>query len=120
MKNEHLIPILKEMKLELINNQLKVSLVPTREFMNEGGMIRIPLTENCSWYKELCADFPSTRKRKNHLFDTRVKRRAIVRVLDRLIDGIECHSKYADWILEYAEKRNEQYQDLENINIWSF
>lgn len=94
-----------EMLAELESNRLTVVLVPQKRFTNSGGCIRVAVTVNAPWYRELCAGYASMRRRKNAAFDTRVKRENIARVLRRLIEAGESRSGYVSHLLHLARKR---------------
>lgn len=79
---------------ELEGNCLEVVLVPCKRRVNEGGCVRVAASRNADWYRSFCAKHPSGRKRKNAAFDTRIKRRDIVRILTRLAGGLPSRSKY--------------------------
>jgi hypothetical protein len=96
---------LTEMRDELECNRLEVFLVPQRIRTNEGGMIRAAYSKNASWYRFFCACYSSSRRRRNALFDTRIKRRDTLRVLNGLINNGRSKSKYAEDVLEIARGR---------------
>ena len=99
--------ILQEMYWDFCEGRLEVILVPQRDPPNPGACLRMATSANCDWYRELCGDFESARKRHYRHFKTRVKRREIDRVLRRLLAGKPTTGKYADWIIAYAaEKKN--------------
>lgn len=96
------------MLAELESSQLEVVLVPTRRWANEGGCVRVAISRNCDWYRRFCGLHGSDRVRRNALFDTRIKRRAVVRLLGRLIAGEPSRSKYVSDLLAIAEKQAER------------
>ena len=99
--------ILQEMYWEFMEGNLSVILVPQRDPPNPGACLRVAVSCNCDWYRDLCGDFESARKRQYRHFKTRVKRREIERILDRLLHDRPTHGKYAEWLLAYAaEKKN--------------
>lgn len=102
--------ILREMLFELQSNRLEVVLIPQRNPPNRGACLRAPVATNCHWYRELCGDFESCRRRHYRNFKTRVKRREIERILKRLIAGIPTDGIYADWIMEYAKRQLSEVQ----------
>lgn len=75
------------MLMELESNQLTVILVPQKRPTNEGGMIRVAASKNCDWYRRFCAAYPSSRKRKNAKFDTRIKRFRTIDALQKMLAG---------------------------------
>ena len=102
---ENLKPILREMYWEFLEGKLETILIPQRDPPNPGACLRISVSGNAPWYRDMCGDFESRRKRQYRKFKTRVKRRDIDRILRRLINGKPCAGMYADWITEYAKKR---------------
>jgi hypothetical protein len=95
---------LAEMLAEFESNRLEVVLVPQRRFTNIGGCIRVAVAKNCAWYRDFCATYPSTRKRKKAAFDTAIRRENTLRALRGLVAG-DCHSKYAPHLLAIARAR---------------
>lgn len=93
---------------ELESSQLEVVLVPTRRWANEGGCVRVAVSRNCDWYRRFCGLHGSDRVRRNALFDTRIKRRAVVRLLERLIAGRPTRSKYTAELLALAARHEER------------
>lgn len=82
------------MLAELEGNQLLVQLVPEKRHTCEGGMIRVAVSKNATWYRQFCAAHTSDRLRNRSLVDTRIKRRNTVRALQQLIAG-QPAGKYA-------------------------
>jgi hypothetical protein len=99
---------LNEMLAELETYRLEVVLVPCRRFVNEGGMIRVAAGKNAKWYSEFCYDHSSSRARVHRLHDTKIKRRNVLRLLNRLILTGESRSKYAGEIRGIAMRRVNQ------------
>lgn len=89
---------------ELESSRLEVVLVPCRRTVNAGGCIRVAVSKNAEWYRRFCARHGSGRYRKNALFDTKIRRANIVRVLGRLAAGEMSRSKYAHELRAWAEK----------------
>lgn len=89
---------------ELRGNQLLVTLVPCKRETNVGGCIRVPISQNSEWYRKFCARHASSRRRRNALFDTRIKRVDTVRLLERMIEGKPTTSKYAPELLRIAQQ----------------
>lgn len=108
-----MIYVLREMLNEFEDNHLEVILVPQSDPPNVGACLRAAAAHNCEWYRSLCSEFESRRKRQYKNYKTKIKRAAISRILKRLIDGRDCNSVYADWILEYARERKRQCDDGE-------
>lgn len=94
---------LQEMQYELQSSRLEVILIPQCDPVNVGACVRAAVSFNCEWYRKLCADFESNRRRKYRKFKTKVKRKNIERILSRLIAGKESDSIYAEWIITYAQ-----------------
>ncbi len=91
------------MLIDLESNQLEVILIPEKRRTHEMGFIRVAASKNCKWYREFCAKYSSDRKRKNLAFDTRIKRRNVIVLLEKMISGKEVKSKYKDEILRIAK-----------------
>lgn len=89
---------------ELESNRLEVCLVPCRQRVNEGGMIRVAVSRNAKWYRDFCASRPSSRIRKNAAPDTIIKRRGTRRALEALLAGRES-SIYSSQLLAIASSR---------------
>lgn len=89
---------------ELESSQLEVMLVPQRTFTNHGGMVRVAVSRNVKWYRDFCGRFPSSRVRKNCAFDTRIKRRDVLRVLRGALAGRSV-SSYVPALLGVARAR---------------
>ena len=117
MKNEAIYNIgirmcLQEMLEELNTQHLEVSLIPMTNPPNPGACIRKAISHNPNWYQELCSFYIAhsnwTNKYKKQ--KTLIHRRSIIRILERLIKGYDCDSKYKDFLLEEAKKRHEEYE----------
>lgn len=87
---------------ELESNRLEVILIPARE---GDGKIRVAAWRNPDWYQALCSAHISSRKRKNHLPDTRIRRSNITRALRRLAAGLPSRSIYVKELTELAVER---------------
>ena len=88
-----------QMLAELESQRLEVVLVPLNPRMrnfNEGGMKRICANKNPRWYAQLCSRHLSSRIRNHKKLDTKIKRRDILRILQRLCEGKGTTSKYAE------------------------
>lgn len=105
-----------EMQNELLENRLEVILIPQVNPPNVGACIRVAARSNCSWYQKMCGDFPSKRRYPYRKFKTAVKRRHIVKVLEKMIAGRDVKSKYADWITSYAERLDAEYSAQQKNN----
>ena len=99
------------MLMELEANRLEVILVPSRvpECAADGGKIRVPVSQNVEWYRELCSHYPVPSSRKKPR--TTVKRQEVIRVLSRLKSEKETKSKYKDYLEEVALKLQEDLQE---------
>lgn len=93
-----------QMQAEFESHQLEIALVPCRRHVNEGGCIRVAVNKNAAWYSAFCARHLSSRNRARALVDTRIKRRNVTRLLQRLIDGQPSRSKYAPELLKEAAR----------------
>ncbi len=94
---------LEQMLMELESNQLVVILVPSKRPTNEGGMIRVAASKNCSWYRAFCKANSSSRKRKNSCHDTCIKRFRTVAALEAMIAGVRS-TYYYDQLTAIAAK----------------
>lgn len=97
---------------DLVSHSLSVGLVPNRE---GDGYVRVVVDRNCRWYRELCSSFVSGRKkkRKRSKHDTMIKRRIVIRTLERMIGG-DFSGKYATDIEELIPcfiLNREDYED---------
>jgi hypothetical protein len=104
--------ILSEMLCELESNYLEVILIPQKDPPNIGACNRAAVCINCEWYRQLCSEFESRRKRQYRKFKTKIRRQSIIRILNRLIDGKCCHSKYVEWLINEAEKRKRELEEV--------
>lgn len=96
------------MLMEFESGRLDVQLAPLnpkRRGWNEGGMKRVVCDRNTAWYRGLCARHLSCRVRNHRKTDTKIKRRNILRLLNRLVAGQSTVSKYADELRRLAERR---------------
>lgn len=82
--------------MELEANALSVVLVPCRRGSDPWAMRRVCASKNARWYSAYCAEYRSSRKRKNAAHDTCIKRAETIRFLSRMIAGRPVKSKYAD------------------------
>lgn len=111
MFSEHMKYTLQDMYYDFMEHHLEVILVPQSDPPNVGACIRVASRSNCQWYRDLCSNFEAKHRVKYRKFKTKVKRKEIERILNRLISGKSCKSKYADWILTYANSLSGQYCD---------
>ncbi len=98
---------LQEMLAELESNQLEIVLTPAPRPAHEGHMIRVRAGQNPRWYREHCARFPSSRRRRNPRPDTRVRRRDTVKALRDMLSG-GSRSRYAVELCRIAIRRVRQ------------
>lgn len=104
-----------DMQYELLHESLIVALWPPRGSIleahnDEGAAIRFRkvLERNPDWYRGLCAEYLSNRKRKRpSKVDTKIRRRTIEKVLQDLLDKGESTSKYAEPLIDIARERVE-------------
>lgn len=84
----HLRSTILEMLYDLSVNQLIVTKIPSiyKDQAIRGAGIRSVESRNPLWYREICAKYLSNRKkpRKKQLLDTRIKRKNILNILERL------------------------------------
>lgn len=95
------------MQAEFDSSQLRVALVPlspNKRGYNEGGCKRVAVEVNARWYRDFCRQHSSSRRRLRRNFDTRIKRRNVAILLDRLLTRGST-SKYAAELIRIAEER---------------
>ena len=99
------------MWMELEANKLEVILVPSQipDCAKDGGKIRVAVSQNVEWYRELCSDYPVPSKRNKPR--TTVKRQEVIRVLARLASGKKTRSKYKDYLEGVALNLQENLQE---------
>ncbi len=93
------------MLAELESSKLEVVLVPLdprKRNYNEGGMKRVAVSRNATWYQKLCAQYPSSRGTRRGGFDTRLRRANVLRALLRLQRGLYT-GKYRQDLLRIAQ-----------------
>lgn len=97
--------------LALPDKRLDVCLgsAPKRRFT--GHMIRVVNERNPQWYRDLCADYPSSRRIRRCKFDTVIRRQGVIRALQEISDG-RCQSTYARRVMPYVRQR------ASNPHIW--
>lgn len=86
---------------ELESSQLCVILVPAPDPRHYCHYIRAKLDQNPRWYSRICERFPSSRKGKMR---TRIKRREVLRVLERLATCQKSESYLVDYLEAEAER----------------
>ena len=76
---------------QLEREGLEVSLVPAPEQKHSDHQIRAVENRNPSWYRDLCAAYPSnrtrTRQRKAKFTDSLIDRRLVIRALEQISLG---------------------------------
>lgn len=95
---------LTEMLEQLESSCLEVMLIPQRYRTNEGGMIRVAVSKNATWYRGFCAQYLSGRQRKNNAPDTKIKRAQTLRTLRRLLTGVPPQGEYAFRLMPIARR----------------
>lgn len=101
---------------ELESSCLEVCLVPERRRTCEGGMIRVAVSKNASWYRAFCSEYTALRfrktkrgkvpyQRKNALHDTRIKRAHTIRTLQRFAAGEAPQTVYGERLLPIIQRR---------------
>lgn len=101
--NAALIRTLEMMRAELESHMLAVALAPAPRPMHAGHCVRVKVDQNPLWYRRLCAEFPSARRRRNPRPDTRIRRRETIIALDRLArTGGEVRFQYDERLLAAA------------------
>jgi hypothetical protein len=90
---------------ELEGARLDVVLIPAPEPRHSGHCIRVAAEYNADWYRELCAEYQSSRRR-NRLNDndTRIKRKDTIRALERALAG-HFESAYVDRLMPFIRER---------------
>ncbi len=113
----NLIIFLDEMLYELYENRLEVCLIPSEDqaCADDGGMIRVPISQNVEWYQELCKLHPRTYVRHTQIrkIRTKLKRRNIIMVLEGMIKNKKSRSEHAPFLLGVAQSRKETIEKLE-------
>jgi hypothetical protein len=98
--------VLEEMLNELESSCLEVILVPELRRTCEGGCRRVAVSKNALWYRQFCAAYLSTRKRRNLAPDTCIRRRETINALRRMIAGKASPKSHYVYRLELiAEQR---------------
>ena len=93
-----------ELLAELESTRLDVVLVPAPDQRHSGHMIRVAQEGNCEWYRSLCDEYQSSRRRRSFKSDTKIKRAHTVRALERIIAG-SYEGAYAERLMPYVEER---------------
>lgn len=98
---------------ELDNTGLEVELIPFNDYecAMRGGCIRVAVSHNVDWYRNLCATFQSGRRRRRmDDNDTRIKRQSIRRILKRLSLELPTTSMYTEHLVDIAKERREEWK----------
>lgn len=92
-----------EMLAEIHSQRLDVALFPARERKHDLHFVRVAISKNPLWYRNLCAAHASQRKDyKGGKFKTRVKRAGIIAALEKLANGKPTKSDYAEQLRTIA------------------
>lgn len=88
-----------ELRAEMSEHRLDVTLAPAPRPMFAGHAVRVILDGNPGWYSQLCASYTKKRRypRRRSRPDTDIRRPFVERALDRLAKGV-CRHEY-DWRL---------------------
>jgi hypothetical protein len=84
------------MLAELESACLHVLLAPAPYPTHEGHCVRVVANKNARWYRDFCAQYRSTRRRKNPRTDTAIRRRNTIAALQRMIAGVDSGTIYAE------------------------
>jgi hypothetical protein len=95
------------MLTELDSSRLEVVLIPASDVRHSGHSVRVVQEANALWYRKFCAEYSSTRKRKNRHFDTMIKRAHTRRALLEIISG-RCATPYAQRLARFIEQAAER------------
>lgn len=93
-----------ELGHELKRNRLDVVLAPAPDGYERGRMVRVVQGENPEWYQRLCKQNPSSAKRVNRYWYTKISRYDIARQIHLLATQGWSVSKYAPFLIEEAKK----------------
>lgn len=93
-----------EMLAEIHSQRLQVALFPAREQKHELHFVRVAISKNPLWYRNLCAAHASNRKGyRGGKFKTRIKRAGVVSALEKLAEGKPTKSDYAEQLRRIAQ-----------------
>lgn len=81
---------------ELESSSLVVELAPAPSPRHEGHCVRVVSDRNAKWYRDFCAAYSSTRRRKNPRSDTAIRRADTIRALRAMIAGRDSGTLYAE------------------------
>lgn len=96
------------MLAELESARLEVCLTDAPRPVFTGHMIRTCFDRNVAWYRKLCDEHPSGRVRRSTHSDTRIRRRDVTRLLEKLSNGTPTRSYIADALVKIAARRLEE------------
>ena len=91
-----------ELLVELEGAHLEVVLIPASEQRHIGHCVRAVQEQNCDWYRQLCDEHQSSRRRRSFKSDTRIKRQHTIRALERMSRG-DLRGTYAERLKKYVE-----------------
>ena len=111
--DKKLIPVFREMYWDLIGNKFEWAFVPHPDYQKDqdGCRKRECRVPNPEWYRDLLRKYPSGRKKSRNYqnpkkvgCDSKIKRRNLESVLERLSEGKTSTSKYVSDLEEIAQK----------------
>ncbi|MCP5096246.1 MAG: hypothetical protein GY943_11895, partial [Chloroflexi bacterium] len=101
------------MRDELESRRLDVVLVPcTGHMRDEGKMRRVAIERNPEWYRQLCSRYPSSRKprpRQRRHVDTLIKRKNVLRALERLANNGKPRTLYDERLIPVIKASTKQF-----------
>jgi hypothetical protein len=105
-----------ELLMELENAHLEVVLIPSQDSdcAMRGGMIRAVQESNADWYRSYCDRYQSSRRRRSHKSDTRIKRAHTVKALERVIRG-QLDSAYAERLEPFIRQRMKEARSRDRV-----
>lgn len=109
--NAEKLTTLRAMLDELESSALEIVLAPAPRPMHAGHCVRVVAGRNARWYREFCAAYASTRRRRNPRPDTAIRRADTVAALHRMIAGRDSGTIYAERLTLAARlywRRNSQ------------
>ena len=100
----------KMMLAQLGSERLIVVLVPSRDpdCASKGGKIRAVESCNPDWYRDLCAEYVSSRGTRRGKFDTLIKRQHVERALREIASG-KVATIYAQRVIPYVIGEREKW-----------
>lgn len=94
---------LEQMLNELESSQLQTVLVPSKRGLNEADHIRVNISINPLWYRQMCAANISKRETRRGKPDTIIRRHKTISILKRMIEGHSHNTMYGERILKAAQ-----------------